>query len=136
MIRTLLARISQGHRTMSYPDGPAPARPRSSLDIALLSAFALSGAAAMVYENAWTRALTLVIGMSTYSFTVMLTTFLVGLGLGSLLYARWWGTRDVGVAGFGLLQLLIAVSALAAGMSTLESARRTPASTAWCMWTP
>jgi len=94
-------------------DGPAPAGSRSFLDIALLSAFALSGAAAMVYENAWTRALTLVIGMSTYSFTVMLTTFLVGLGLGSLLYARWWGTRDVGVAGFGLLQLLIALSALA-----------------------
>jgi len=27
MIRTLLARISQGHRTMSYPDGPPPALP-------------------------------------------------------------------------------------------------------------
>lgn len=27
MIRTLLARFSQGHRTMSYPDGPAPALP-------------------------------------------------------------------------------------------------------------
>jgi spermidine synthase len=67
----------------------------------------------MVYENAWTRALTLVIGMSTYSFTVMLTTFLVGLGVGSFLYARWGGNREVGVAGFGLLQILIALSALA-----------------------
>jgi len=92
---------------------PPVAATRSFLDIALLTAFAFSGAAAMVYENAWTRALTLVIGMSTYSFTVMLTTFLVGLGVGSLLYARWWGTRDVGVAGFGLLQLLIALTALA-----------------------
>ena len=27
MIRTLLARISQGHRTMRWPDGPAPALP-------------------------------------------------------------------------------------------------------------
>ncbi len=27
MIRTLLARISQGHRTMLWPDGPAPALP-------------------------------------------------------------------------------------------------------------
>jgi spermidine synthase len=93
---------------------PAAGGPRRSyLDMALLATFALSGAAAMVYENAWTRALTLVIGMSTYSFTVMLTTFLVGLGVGSLLYARWWGTRDVGVSSFGLLQLLIALSALA-----------------------
>jgi spermidine synthase len=86
---------------------------RSNLDILLLVSFGLSGAAAMVYENAWTRALTLVIGMSTYSFSIMLTTFLVGLGLGSLLYARWWGTRKTGVAGFGLLQLLIALSSLA-----------------------
>jgi len=92
------------------PEAPAGG---SRLDRVLLIAFGLSGAAAMVYENAWTRALTLVIGMSTYSFTVMLTTFLVGLGLGSLLYARWWGTREVGVAGFGLLQLLIALSSLA-----------------------
>ncbi|HSB79237.1 MAG TPA: fused MFS/spermidine synthase [Candidatus Methylomirabilis sp.] len=86
---------------------------RSRLDVVLLAGFALSGAAAMIYENAWTRALTLVIGMSTYSFSVMLTTFLVGLALGSLLYARWWGGREMGIAGFGLLQLLIALSALA-----------------------
>ncbi len=109
----------RGHSTVSEgaaeaPHEPAPrATAPSYLDVALLATFGLSGAAAMVYENAWTRALTLVIGMSTYSFTVMLTTFLVGLGVGSLLYARWWGTREVGVAGFGLLQLLIALSALA-----------------------
>jgi spermidine synthase len=90
-----------------------PAAARSRLDVALLLAFGLSGAAAMVYESAWTRALTLVIGMSTYSFTIMLTTFLVGLGTGSLLYARWWGRRPVGVSTFGLLQLGIALSALA-----------------------
>ena len=95
------------------PAPPTAAPDRSLLDLALLVSFGLSGAAAMVYENAWTRALTLVIGMSTYSFSVMLTTFLVGLGLGSLLYARWWGTREVGVAGFGVLQLLIALSSLA-----------------------
>ncbi len=92
---------------------PTSATKPSHLDVALLAAFAVSGAAAMVYENAWTRALTMVIGMSTYSFTVMLTTFLAGLGLGSLLYARWWGNREVGMAGFGLLQLVIALSALA-----------------------
>lgn len=109
----------RGRGAVSDDAGEAPAESRptataaSHLDLALLTAFGLSGAAAMVYENAWTRALTLVIGMSTYSFTVMLTTFLVGLGVGSFVYARWWGTRDVGVAGFGLLQLVIALSALA-----------------------
>jgi spermidine synthase len=111
-------------QTMDEPGGaaPSPAGERSLLDAALLIAFALSGAAAMVYENAWTRALTLVIGMSTYSFTVMLTTFLVGLGLGSLLYGRWWGERAAGASGFGLLQLAIALSAL----STIPLFERLP----------
>jgi len=95
------------------PPPPVKSGPRSRLELALLGGFALSGVAAMVYENAWTRALTLVIGMSTYSFTIMLTTFLVGLGLGSLLYARWGSGRAIGLAGFGALQLLIALSALA-----------------------
>jgi spermidine synthase len=114
VLAVLLTRAARSTEATAHEavDAPAAAT-RSFLDVALLAAFALSGAAAMVYENAWTRALTLVIGMSTYSFTVMLTTFLVGLGVGSLLYARWWGTREVGVAGFGLLQLFIALTALA-----------------------
>jgi spermidine synthase len=41
----------------------------------LLISFALSGFASLVYENARTRALTLVIGSSIYSFTTMLVTF-------------------------------------------------------------
>ncbi len=111
-----LFRVSEIPRGGSVEGAAAPPEERgrrSHLELALLGGFALSGAAAMVYENAWTRALTLVIGMSTYSFTIMLTTFLVGLGLGSLLYARWWGRRAIGLAGFGILQLLIALSALA-----------------------
>ncbi len=110
ILRVRLAPAAPEDQTPATPD---VASDRSHLDIALLVSFGLSGAAAMVYENAWTRALTLVIGMSTYSFSIMLTTFLVGLGLGSLLYARWWGTREIGVAGFGVLQLLIALSSLA-----------------------
>ncbi|HTU03626.1 MAG TPA: fused MFS/spermidine synthase, partial [Candidatus Sulfotelmatobacter sp.] len=100
-----------GEPVEAAPEKPARA-PRTPLDAALLLGFGVSGAAAMIYENAWTRALTLVIGMSTYSFTIMLTTFLVGLGLGSLLYARRTGAAAPGIAAFGLLQLGIALSAL------------------------
>jgi spermidine synthase len=103
--------VEQGEAAMAAATTNAAAR--SHLDVLLLVGFALSGAAAMVYENAWTRALTMVIGMSTYSFTIMLTTFLVGLGLGSLLYARWCGTRTVGIAGFGAVQLGVALTSLA-----------------------
>ena len=40
--------------------------------------------ASLLYEIAWTRALILVIGSSTYAFTTILACFLLGIGLGSL----------------------------------------------------
>jgi spermidine synthase len=49
----------------------------------VLVVFALSGFIAMVYEIAWTRVLSLIIGSSVYAFTIMLTTFLVGLAAGA-----------------------------------------------------
>ena len=54
----------------------------------LIIAFALSGFAALIYETAWIRALTLVIGSSVYAFSTTLATYLAGIGLGSLWYTR------------------------------------------------
>src|SRR5205807_228646 len=54
----------------------------------VLWSFALTGCAALSYEVIWTRALTFFVGNSTYAFSAMLTTFLCGLALGSLLVAR------------------------------------------------
>ncbi|MBN2171475.1 MAG: fused MFS/spermidine synthase [Candidatus Krumholzibacteriota bacterium] len=50
--------------------------------------FALSGFAAMGYELYWTRALQHFLGNSTYAFSAMLTTFLLGLAVGG-----WVGGR-------------------------------------------
>jgi|GEM_PF-230324 len=47
-------------------------------------AIGLSGAASMLYEVLWSRLLALVMGSSTYSFTIMLVTFITGITLGSL----------------------------------------------------
>lgn len=55
-----------------------------------LVAFALSGAAAMALEVLWTRAVGVVIGASTYAFTLILVTFLFGLSAGAA-----WMTRRV-----------------------------------------
>ncbi|MBI2351880.1 MAG: fused MFS/spermidine synthase, partial [Deltaproteobacteria bacterium] len=89
--------------------GAAP----SSLGWVLLLGFGLSGFSALVYENAWTRALTLVIGSSVYSFTTMLLTFLVGLALGGFLYARLMGEREVRISTFGAIELWVGLAALA-----------------------
>ncbi|MCK5009976.1 MAG: fused MFS/spermidine synthase, partial [Deltaproteobacteria bacterium] len=50
--------------------------------------FAISGFCAMAYEVIWTRLLGLIIGPTTYSFTIILATFIVGLALGSLIFGR------------------------------------------------
>ena len=88
---------------------PAP----SWLTWVLLGSFGLSGFCALVYENAWTRALTMVLGSSVYSFTTMLVTFLIGLALGGFLYARLLGEREARVSTFGLVELMIGLAALA-----------------------
>jgi spermidine synthase len=49
---------------------------------ALLWVAALSGCAALVYELAWFRLLTLILGASTYAFSTMLLAFLMGIALG------------------------------------------------------
>src|SRR5262245_17409835 len=79
----------------------------------LLTSFALSGFASLVYENAWTRALTLVIGSSIYSFSTMLVTFLIGLALGGFIYARFMGEREARLSSFGIIELWVGLSALA-----------------------
>jgi spermidine synthase len=69
---------------------PAPAPPlvTPAARRATLFAFAVSGATAMALQVLWTRALAVVIGSSIFSFTIILLSFLVGLGLGSALFGR------------------------------------------------
>jgi spermidine synthase len=74
--------------------------------------FALSGFAALSYEVLWTRALTFFIGNSTYAFSAMLTTFLCGLALGSLLLARLSDRRRHLLPYLGVLHLVIGVYGL------------------------
>ena len=50
---------------------------------AVLGAFALSGAISMSYQVLLRRAYVIILGSSTYSFTLILTAFLIGLGVGS-----------------------------------------------------
>jgi spermidine synthase len=88
----------------STPAGAAAALTTAGLGVA--------GAASMIYEVGWTRALSLVIGSSTYAFTAMLLAFLLGLALGSALFSRLFGARRLGPAAFGLVQLGVGVAAL------------------------
>lgn len=90
---------------------PPPAASPGLIGLVVVG-IALSGAASMVYEVAWTRALRLVIGSSTYAFSAMLTTFLVGLALGSFLFARSYRNRQNGAVLLGWIELAIGLIAL------------------------
>ncbi len=84
----------------------------SSLILLVLGAFALSGAAALAYEVLWTRVLAVTFHSTTYSFTLMLSTFLCGLALGSYLYGRYFHRQRRLVLFFGAIQILIGLYAL------------------------
>lgn len=77
--------------------------------------FALSGASAMVLEVLWTRAVGVVIGASTYAFTLILTTFLIGLAGGAGVASRRVERT------FDPLRVLARVE-IAAGLATLLAA--------------
>lgn len=78
-----------------------------------LAALALSGAAALVYQVAWQRILAVFSGVDSWSITMIVTAYMVGLGLGSLAggrladrlgrvqAARAFAAAEVAVALFG-----------------------------------
>ena len=78
----------------------------------LLICFAIVGATAMAYEIGWTRLLVTQLGGSTYAFTLMLSTFLTGIVLGSALFEIWSRKNQPNRMTFAITQTLTAVAAL------------------------
>ncbi len=75
--------------------------------------FAASGFAAMGYELYWTRALDHFLGNSTYAFSTMLTTFLLGLSAGGWIGGRIADRVKSPAVWLGRVQILAALTALA-----------------------
>ena len=85
------------------PSGMSAAMPAFGVRLTV-AALGISGAVSMLYEVAWTRALALVIGSSTYAFTSMLVAFLLGIAGGSALYSCGWGRRPAEPSAFAAIQ--------------------------------
>ena len=75
-------------------------------------AFGASGFISIAYEIIWARYLSLFLMNSIYATSTILTVFLLGLGLGSLLFARFFDGRKRLLTTFGALQLGIGGSAV------------------------
>ncbi len=92
-------------REMPEVAEPAPEGLRS-----VYFAIALSGLCALGAEVVWTRILSLMLGPTVYTFSIILGVFLVGLGLGS-----WGGSRLAELKGnprfwLGMSQILLCVA--------------------------
>lgn len=89
----------------------------TTLEILLLLGLCLSGSAALIYEVVWTRALSLVLGSTTYALSTMLASFMAGLTIGGYLGGLWadrskqpafiFGLLEAGIAIFGLITFII-----------------------------
>jgi spermidine synthase len=69
---------------------------------------ALSGACALAAEVVWTRLLSLMLGATVYTFSIILAVFLVGLGIGSSLGAHMGRTSPRPRLLLGICQMLLA----------------------------
>lgn len=72
----------------------------------------MAGALALAYEVVWTHVLAQTIGNSVYAFGTMLFTFLLGIGLGSLVLARFQPTADRAAQWAGWSQWGVALATL------------------------
>lgn len=100
---------------------------KSRWRVFVLIALFVSGFTALSYEVIWARILGFILhrGMSIYAFAVMLSLYLMGLAVGSLIYARWLSRRTDSIRLFGWVQLLVGTLVIAslAAVSTFHASR-------------
>lgn len=99
---------------LALAEQPAPDESVSTvLRWCLLIGYGLSGFAAMVYEVAWSRLLSLVVGSTVYAFSLMLIAFILGLALGGMVYRWLLDRRKDPVFALAAVEVGIGLSALA-----------------------
>jgi spermidine synthase len=89
---------------------PAPAADASLSRKLVYLVIGLSGLTALGAEVVWTRLLSLLLGGTVYTFSVILAVFLTGLGIGSSVGSWWARITTRPRMALGICQLLLAAS--------------------------
>jgi spermidine synthase len=92
---------------------PVPAASQGVAYPLVLLCFLLSGFAALLYETVWTRQFALVFGTSELAIATVLAAYMGGLAVGAAIAGRVAGQIRRPVLVYGLLELGIALAALA-----------------------
>ena len=112
-------RLARDARPVSPPvnvhaEPPRDSRPRGLArpQLALALAF-VSGLTSLGYQVLWTRLLSSGTGNSTYVFTLILGTFLIGIALGAAAFTRFRPRIGRPVAAIAVAQVIVALLAFA-----------------------
>jgi spermidine synthase len=114
------ARISKPLPEMEPQEGGGEDAQAPSFTVRwVLWGIGISGFCALGYEVLWTRVLSMVVGASVYSFTVMLVSFLTGIALGSQAFGLFrkgfpgaGRGPETSMLAFGAVQVIIGITAL------------------------
>jgi predicted membrane-bound spermidine synthase len=102
--------LAKNQSAPTYPqtDASLPLVPKL-----LLSAAFITGVASFIYEIAWLRMLSMVLGASTHSFELMLSAFITGLAFGGLWIRRRIDRLTDPLRFAGIIQIAMGTLALA-----------------------
>ena len=93
-------------------EAETPVTPLDRKEKLILLSFGLSGMVALVYQVAWNRILSLLLGSSVYAFSLILTSFILGLALGTASFARLLSRFKDLMGVYGVTQTIIGVFSL------------------------
>ena len=79
----------------------------------ILLSFGVSGMVALIYQVAWNRILSLLLGSSVYAFSLILTVFILGLAFGTVSFSRLLNKFSDFMKVYGVTQLVIGLYSLA-----------------------
>jgi spermidine synthase len=80
------------------------------LRIAIFLIFLFSGLSGLIYEVVWTRLLTTILGNTVYAVSIVLSAFMAGLSIGSLIAGRYIDSRKDPLKIYALLEITIGVT--------------------------
>src|SRR5215475_4167490 len=76
----------------------------------ILLCFFLSGAAGLIYQVAWSKALGLIFGHTAYAVAIVLAVFMGGLALGSAWFGRWAEAHCRPISLYAHIEFLVAAA--------------------------
>jgi spermidine synthase len=75
--------------------------------LGILACFFFSGAAGLIYQVAWGKALGLIFGHTVYAIATVLTVFMAGLAAGSAYISRWSERRAASLTLYAWIEFMV-----------------------------